>query len=140
MNDPALAEPGDAGIDAALARGEAARRAEPRAVAARYDRANDRVVVELVNGCLFAFPPLLAQGLAGATAEQLAEVEVLGAGHGLHWEALDVDLSVPGLMAGLFGTAAHMARLGGRASSAAKAAAARENGKKGGRPRKAPPT
>ena len=134
MNDPAMAEPTDAELDAALARGAAARRDEPRAAAARYDGALDRVVVELTNGCLFAFPPRLAQGLEGATPAQLALVEVLGSGHGLHWEALDVDLSVPGLMAGLFGTAAHMARLGGRASSAAKAAAARENGKKGGRP------
>jgi len=78
----------------------------------------------------------LAQGLEGATEDQLAGVEVLGAGSGLHWEALDVDLSVPALLAGLFGTRAHMARRGGQATSPAKAAAARANGAKGGRPRK----
>lgn len=127
----------DAEMDAAFARGEAARRAEPRASAARYDPALDRVVVELTNGCTFAFPPRLAQGLEGATPEQLAAVEVLGAGYGLHWEALDADLSLPGLMAGLFGTAAHMARQAGRATSPAKAAAARANGARGGRPRRA---
>ena len=55
----------------------------------------------------------------------------------LHWEKLDVDFSVPGLVAGIFGTARWMAARAGRASSPAKAAAARANGAKGGRPRKA---
>ncbi|PZR07781.1 MAG: DUF2442 domain-containing protein, partial [Azospirillum brasilense] len=50
--------------------------------------------------------------------------------------ALDADLSVPGLLAGLFGTRAFMARQAGRATSPAKAAAARANGARGGRPRK----
>ena len=94
----------DTEIDAALTRGKAIRLSEPRAVAARYDRARERVVVELTNGCTFAFPPRLAQGLASATEDQLAQVEVLGSGTGLHWETLDVDLSVPDLLAGLFGT------------------------------------
>ena len=124
-------------IDAALARGATARQTEPRARSARYDAALDRVMVELTNGCSFAFPPLLAQGLDTATAEQLAQVEILGAGSGLHWDMLDVDLSVPGLLAGLFGTRAYLAGRAGRATSTAKAAAARANGAKGGRPRKA---
>ena len=131
-----MSEPTDAAIDAALERGRAARLNEPRAAAARYDRERDRVIVELSNGCSFAFPPRLAEGLRDATADQLGEVQILGAGYGLHWEALDVDLSVPDLLAGLFGTKSYMARLAGRASSAAKAAAARANGAKGGRPRK----
>jgi hypothetical protein len=126
----------DAQIDAALARGETARLAEPRAVTVRYDRALGRVVVELTNSCTFAFPPRLAQGLENASEDQLAEVEILGAGHGLHWETLDVDLSLLGLLAGLFGTKAYMARHAGQARSPAKTAAARRNGTKGGRPRK----
>src|SRR3954468_13724113 len=120
----------DAQIHAAIERGRAARAAEPRAASARYDRAAGRIVVELTNGCTFAFPPRLAQGLENATDEQLAHIEILGAGYGLHWEALDADLSVPGLMAGVFGTRAYMARLAGQRSSPAKAAAARKNGSK----------
>jgi hypothetical protein len=131
-----MAEPTDDQIDAALARGEAARLAEPRAASARYDRQLDRVIIDLTNGCTFAFPPRLAQGLETATADDLAQVEVLGTGSGLHWEALDADLSVSGLLAGLLGSAAHMARRAGRATSTAKAAAARANGAKGGRPRR----
>jgi hypothetical protein len=126
----------DADIDAALERGAAARAQEPRAAAARYDRQSGQVVVELTNGCMFAFPPRLAQTLAGATEDQLTGVELLGAGSGLHWPALDVDLSVPHVLAGLFGTRAFMARLAGASTSPAKAAAARANGAKGGRPRR----
>ena len=129
-----MAEPTDAQIDAALARGEAVRLSEPRAANARYDRQLGRVVVELTNGCTFAFPPHLAQGLEHATEDELAQVEVLGAGYGLHWEALDADLSVPGLLSGLLGTAGYMARRAGQATSPAKAAAARANGARGGRP------
>jgi hypothetical protein len=131
-----MAELTDAQIDAAAERGRIARLTDPRAANARYDRDAGRVIVELINGCVFAFPPRLAQGLEVATDDQLAAVEILGTGYGLHWEALDVDLSVPGLLAGLFGTRAFMARNAGRAKSPAKAAAARRNGAKGGRPRK----
>lgn len=130
-----MAELTDTEIDRALARGETARLSEPRAASARYDRRSKRVVIELINGCIFAFPAALAQGLEAADADQLADIEILGAGYGLHWEALDVDLTVPGLLAGLFGTRAHMARQAGRTTSPAKAAAARRNGAKGGRPR-----
>ena len=132
-----MVELNDDQIDAAAARGQVARKQEPRAAVARYDRSLDRLIVELTNGCSFTFPPHLAQGLEAATAQQLAQVEILGAGTGLHWEALDVDLSIAGLLAGLFGTRAHMARQAGRVTSPAKAAAARANGARGGRPRKA---
>lgn len=131
-----MADIPDVQIDAAIERGRQVLETESRAVSARYDRKIDRIVVELTNGCTFAFPPRLAQGLEQATSDQLEAVEVLGVGYGLHWDALDVDLSVPGLLAGLFGTRAYMARRAGQATSPAKALAARANGAKGGRPRK----
>ena len=135
-----MADLTDVEIDAALERGRLARETEPRAASARYDRQDDRVVVELTNGCGFAFPPRFVQGLEKASVQQLMEIEVIAAGYGLHWEALDVDFTVPGLMAGIFGTRAHMARHAGKAMSPAKAAAARENGRKGGRPRRSAKT
>ncbi|PZP25441.1 MAG: DUF2442 domain-containing protein, partial [Kocuria rhizophila] len=50
------------------------------------------------------------------------------------------DVYVPGFMKGIYGTRRWMAALlgaeGGKSSSPAKAAAARTNGAKGGRPRK----
>lgn len=132
-----MAELTDAQIDAALERGRIAAETEPRAAAARYDRKSGRVVIDLTNGATFAFPVRLAEGLADASPEDLAAVEISGRGFGLHWEKLDIDYSVPGLVAGIFGTARWMAARAGRASSPAKAAAARANGAKGGRPRKA---
>lgn len=131
-----MAELTDAEIEAADARGRAYRETHPHAVSARYDRMADRVIVELTSGATFAFPPRLVQGLADATPDEIAAVEVIGAGEGLHWEPLDLDYTVPGLVNGVFGTAKWMASRAGRSSSPAKAAAARANGAKGGRPRR----
>jgi hypothetical protein len=131
-----MVEPTDVQIEAARERGRIAQQSEPRAVSARYDAKTKRIVVELTSGATFAFPPALVEGLAAATPDQLADIEVSPIGYGLHWPQLDEDYSVPGLMSGIFGTAKWMAARAGRASSPAKAAAARRNGVKGGRPRK----
>lgn len=136
MVEPVTIDLSEAQLAAAEERGRIAAQIEPRAASARYDRRRRRMVVALTNGCSFAFPPHLAQGLEEASDDELAAFEVLGNGYGLHWEGLDVDLSIPGLLAGLFGTSAYMARRAGQARSVAKAAAARANGAKGGRPRK----
>lgn len=125
-------------IDVARDLGRQALVDEPRAVAARFDRKRRKIVVDLSNGCVFAFPPDLAQGLSGAGDDELSAVELLGLGSGLRWDSLDVDLHVPSLLAGLFGTRAWLASQGGAAKSALKAATARANGAKGGRPRKSP--
>lgn len=115
---------------------------EPRAVSAHYDRKSGRVVIDLVNGCTYAFPTQLVQDLQGASHDDLANVEVEGLGFDLHWPALEADLYVPALVAGIFifGTREWMtkelARRAGQARSPAKTAAARANGSKGGRPRK----
>jgi hypothetical protein len=136
-----MAEMSEAKLAAAEARGRASLKSEPRAASARYDRKTARIVIELTNGCLYAFPAHLVQDLRHASPEQLDEVQVDGVGFNLHWPRLDADLYVPALVAGVFGTRAWMtrelARQAGRSTSPAKAAAARANGKKGGRPRKA---
>lgn len=130
----------DAAIRVAEARGKELLETEPRALAARHDAASDRIVIELVNGCAYVVPVHLIQDLQGASAPDLCEIVVDGMGFNLHWPTLDVDLYVPALVAGVFGTRDWMrkalAREAGRVSTEAKAAAARENGRKGGRPRK----
>lgn len=88
---------------------------EPRAESAYYDQSSDRIVIDLKSGATFSFPSSLAQGLAGASPEDLTEVEVTPSGDGLHFLKLDADFSVPALLAGVFGTEAWMAQIKMRA-------------------------
>jgi hypothetical protein len=130
----------DKEIDRARSTGRRLERSEPRAASVRYDKRTRRMVVELSNGCSFVFPPRALQGMARASEAALADVEILGQGHALHWPRLDADFTVPGLLMGVFGTrawmASELARRAGQSKSPAKAAAARANGRKGGRPRR----
>ena len=102
--------------DQAVARGTLEQASESRAKAARYDARKKMIVIDLVNGASFAFPPGLAQGLAGARSADLSDIEITAMGTGLHWPRLDADLTVDGLLAGIFGgrgwMRAHAARAG----------------------------
>jgi hypothetical protein len=130
----------DEQFEAAKRRGEARLRG-PRAVAARYDAGRGRVVIALSTGVELGLLPRDVEGLAGAAAADLRVIEVSGMGLGVHFPRLDVDLYVPALLEGVLGSrrwmAARLGAAGGQARSIAKAAAARENGRRGGRPRKA---
>jgi hypothetical protein len=117
--------------------GSRAAQTEPRAARASYDARNDALRIALTNGAVITIPVKLIPDLKGAAPSEVRAVEVLGRGGGLHWERLDLDLSVPALVSSVFAGPEWMAelgRLGGRRSSAAKATAARRNGRKGGRP------
>jgi len=130
----------EAALKQAETLGDAMLATEPRAAAARYDHATARIVVDLMNGCSYAFPPALVQDLQNAGESDLAAVQVDGLGFNLHFPTLDADLYVPALLSGIFGTktwmTSELGRIGGRKTSPAKTAAARANGAKGGRPRK----
>lgn len=133
-----MAETGfDAMFEAAVRRGEAARERIPVPTGVRYDADSGRIVIDFANGAAFLIPARSLQGLEDASDKELSEVTMLGE-TGLHWESRDVDFSIAGLMAGTFGTARFMeiSRKGGQSRSEAKAAAARRNGARGGRPRK----
>lgn len=115
-------------------------RTRPVALSARYDRRVGRVVVELNNGIELGFRPQTVQGLEKARPDDLKSIEVSPSGLGLHFPALDADVYLPGLMAGMLGNrewmAKQMGQAGGQAKSEAKTRAARRNGQLGGRPRK----
>ncbi len=108
--------------------------------AARYDHRADRIIITLDTGLEIACPRHLIEGLDQASAAELSEIEISPAGLGLHWPKLDADVYVPALLKGTFGSrrwmATQLGATGGQARTAAKAAAARNNGRKGGRPRK----
>lgn len=128
-------------FEAAQARGEARLRG-PRAESAHYDAGRNRVIVRLTTGVELGFAPRDVEGLQHASADDLKVIEVEGFGLGIHFPKLDADLYVPALLQGVLGSkrwlAGQLGAAGGRARSAAKAAASRENGKRGGRPRKGP--
>ena len=54
--------------------------------------------VDLADGRVIAVPLAWFPRLLGATPEQLAAVEL--SPYGLHWDELDEDISVAGLLAG----------------------------------------
>lgn len=78
----------------AITRGALEATFHAHAVAARYDIRSKRVVVELADGASVAFQPEEVRGLAGASAENLAIIELSPLGTGLHWPLLNADLRV----------------------------------------------
>jgi Protein of unknown function (DUF2442) len=64
----------------------------------RFD--DDTLWVELADGRTVGAPLAWFPRLLRASAEQRASVRISPSGAGLHWEALDEDISVEGLLAG----------------------------------------
>jgi hypothetical protein len=92
----------DAEIDAALERAREFDK-EPRVRAAEYNRDLDVVVLHLTTGRRLVIPRDELQGLDGATANQLALIEIF-AGLSLAWPQLDVDHYLPHLLEGRYGS------------------------------------
>lgn len=127
-------------FEAAKRRAAAKQAAFPAAVSVRYDRRAARVVIALASGLELVFSPKHVQGLESADPADLMEADITPSGLGVHFPRLDADLYIPALLEGFLGSkrwlAAEMGKIGGTSSTEAKAAAARQNGKLGGRPRK----
>lgn len=121
-------------------RGKDLHAAIPHAINARYDRGTGRVVITLSSRVDLSFSPRDAQGLGHAKPSQLDAIEISPSGFGIHFPKLDADLYLPSLLEGMLGSrrwmAAKLGRAGGRSTSLAKKAAARANGRLGGRPKK----
>jgi len=137
---PARVTTTDAEIDAAIARGKIYEQYRPKAVAATYRAKGDLIAITLASGVELAIPRKLMQGLENAAPRDVAKIAIDDFGSSLHWEALDVDHYVPGLIDSIFGTHKWMSeagKIGGLSRTDAKRAAARKNGRKGGRPKRA---
>ncbi len=67
------------------------------ATAVRFD--DSSMWVDLADGRILAVPLAWFPRLLHASAEQRANVDI--SRHGLHWEALDEDISIAGLLAGV---------------------------------------
>lgn len=130
----------DRAFKAANRRGAAAQSAFPAATAVRYDRRSARVVIKLASGLHITFAARDVQGLETAQPDDLTNAEISPSGLGIHFPRLDADIYLPALLEGFLGTqhwmAAQRGKAGGSVTTPAKSAAARANGKLGGRPRK----
>lgn len=74
---------------------------EMPAVASSVRCDNERLVVGLSDGREVSVPLAWFPRLLDASPEQRAGWRLLGGGEGIHWEDLDEDLSVAGLLAGV---------------------------------------
>lgn len=70
------------------------------ALAIRVAVSADTLSVELADGRTIAAPLGWYPRLAHGTAEELSSWRLLGGGRGIHWPALDEDISVANLLAG----------------------------------------
>ena len=123
----------------ARARGQARAQDPSAVVQAQYVATRDAIDLRFCSGGSMTIPRQIVPGLEDVPASALGGISVSPAGDALSWPSLDVDVNVPGLVERAFGTrlfARATGQRGGRRRSKAKAAAARTNGAKGGRPRK----
>lgn len=61
---------------------------------------DDLLTVELYDGRSISVPLVWYPRLLHATPDQRATWEVIGGGYGIHWPAVDEDLSTEGLLRG----------------------------------------
>jgi hypothetical protein len=74
---------------------------EPReALAIGVELSEDSLSVELADGRTIAAPLAWYPRLAHATVEERASWRLIGGGRGIHWPAIDEDISVAILLAG----------------------------------------
>ena len=127
-------------FEAANKRAAIRRASGPVALNAVYDKRLGRILIRLSTGIDVAFAPTDAQGIETAKPSDLGRIEISPSGLGIHFPRLDADLYLPALLEGFLGSqrwaAARLGKSGGAARSRTKAAAARRNGKLGGRPKK----
>ncbi len=132
-------DPNDAN-DYAEARARGATNAMFNAASVRFDDATSTLAITLHSGVEVVLPlASLPLYLRDAAPVDLGTFELLGLGSGIHWPALDVTMGVSVMIREAIGAFEGQKR-GGRAKSEAKTAAVRENGKKGGRPRRGIPS
>ncbi|MCC6196482.1 MAG: DUF2442 domain-containing protein [Burkholderiales bacterium] len=138
--DEAVGRAVDEHLASAVAASRARRTRGELAASVTYDARTARLRIELVCGVGVSIPVAKIEDLADVPASVIRTVRMQAGGYGLYWPSLDLDIAVPELVAGCFGSRTWMsalARQGGKVSSPAKRRAARANGKLGGRPRKA---
>jgi hypothetical protein len=141
MTSPSIT---DAEFAAALAAGRVEADMEIRAQAVRYVADRDSIEILTTRNAGFLIPRGWIGALQDVPIEDLAKLELWPDGSAIELEDRDIHISVDGLMTAILPAmlptrtvAAIFASRGGRATSDAKRSSAQENGRRGGRPRKA---
>ena len=99
----------DEQFEASNRRAGEVRAAQARVVDARFDRRSGRIVIQLSSGVEISFSPRDAEGLDQASSRELDQIEISPSGSEIHFPRLDVDLHLPGLLAGHLGSERWMA-------------------------------
>jgi hypothetical protein len=130
----------NAELAAALAAGRVEAEMEIRALAVRYVADRDSIEITTTRHAGFLIPRGWIGALHDVPIEELTTLAVWPDGSAIELEDRDIQISVDGLPPAMLPTkmvVALFASRGGRSTSTAKRNSARENGLKGGRPRKA---
>lgn len=61
----------------------------------------DKLTIHLVDGRKLSVPLVWFPRLLRGSQEQRSRFELIGEGEGIHWEELDEDISVAGLLRGV---------------------------------------
>jgi len=125
-------EPTDDEIAAARTRGKS--EAASGASSVRYDRRRDAIILTMQSGAIATIPRALIPVVAFAEPAAVVELELSPLGTSLRFPRLDADFAVQGLIRRAFDVN-QANRIAGATKSPARAAASRQNGRKGGRPR-----
>jgi hypothetical protein len=135
---PARIRTTDAEIDASLAAARSRKNRATHIVAASFDRKRDAIKATLSNGAEISVPRKSIAGLATVDPAGLLDLASQASGFSVWSERADCGVRLETLLEAVAGSSlvTIAARIVGATPSAAKVAAARENGRKGGRPRK----
>lgn len=131
----------EAMLDAAIKRGEERRAGSFQAVSVTFEKPS--LVIRFEDGSGVLVPVDRYPEFDGFDAQDYEGLTIGFEGTALCHVGKDLDVSIAGMISAspslMHMAASVVASRNGRQSSAAKSAAARANGKKGGRPRKADP-
>lgn len=128
----------DAQIDALIRKAKEHDKTATRILAARFDRKSDAVIVSLSTKATLIIPRAAIPGFSSIDPRQLVDLAPESPGYSVWSEAADTGVRIERLLQIAAGPtlAAVAAGILGRTSTPAKAAAARKNGRTGGRPAK----
>ncbi len=115
-----------------------AKTAEPTLTRVGYARSRDIVSLHLSSGARIEIPRGLIKELRALDTSELRALKPDNAGMTLSQRDLDIDIYLPGLLADALAlnVSAVLGKKGGAKTSDAKKRSSKENGKRGGRPKK----